>query len=200
MNQTVFFVAVAVVIGLTILVAYLSFLQEWVEVAARRYVPVQQGTRIVVDLGKALGHSIVPMLVQRIGFRRYGGMLVIYSSVKRYLHWLKTVVTDKGIGITPIYLFGHAITDIHERELFDAIILINGLVAPNHQIPVLDGLFTALEPGGILSITEARWLSPHHPPDAVRQMAQAAGFVEHAFFSHRLLYTIQFEKPTPPNS
>jgi SAM-dependent methyltransferase len=65
---------------------------------------------------------------------------------------------------------------------------------PNREA-ALKEIFTALKPGGVLSITELIFDPHYQGRGTVTRLAGAAGFREVAFFGNRLAFTLNLEKP-----
>ena len=63
------------------------------------------------------------------------------------------------------------------------------------QQTALQEIYTALKPGGWLSVTEIVF-DPHFQTRAhVLRLATELGFREHEYFGNRLAYTLNLEKP-----
>jgi len=65
---------------------------------------------------------------------------------------------------------------------------------PDQQAALAE-IFDSLKPGGLLSITEVIADPDFQRREHVRQLAEAVGLVEQAFFGNSISYTIDFKKP-----
>jgi ubiquinone/menaquinone biosynthesis C-methylase UbiE len=82
-----------------------------------------------------------------------------------------------------------------DRSRLDRVALVAVLGEITQRDAAMAEIFRALKPGGMLSVTEVA-LDPHRRSDGeVRRLADAAGFVERAWFGNRLLFTINLVKP-----
>jgi SAM-dependent methyltransferase len=80
-------------------------------------------------------------------------------------------------------------------NLYDRALLVTVLGEIRDREGALKEIFTALKPGGILSITEA-FVDPHFQNHSrVRRLGGKAGFREKNLFGNRLAYTMTLEKP-----
>lgn len=79
--------------------------------------------------------------------------------------------------------------------LFDRAVLVTVLgEIPDARAAIYE-LFKALKPGGILAVVEVIFDPHFQSRGTVTALAQSVGFLERAFFGHRLAYIIHFEKP-----
>lgn len=78
---------------------------------------------------------------------------------------------------------------------FDRAVLVTVLGEIPNQVAALQELYGALQPGGILSVTEVIFDPHFQRRAAVVRAAQAAGFRERALFGSSLAYTLHLEKP-----
>lgn len=82
-----------------------------------------------------------------------------------------------------------------DTNIFDRAFLTTVLGEIPNQVQALRELFTALKPGGILSIAEIM-IDPHYQsPARVRQLAEQAGFQLERQFGNRLNFIAHFSKP-----
>lgn len=81
------------------------------------------------------------------------------------------------------------------RERFDRAVLVTVLGEIPDRGAALQEIFSALVPGGLLSITEVIFDPHFQRRPTVTSLATAAGFQERAFFGHRLAYVLHFVKP-----
>jgi ubiquinone/menaquinone biosynthesis C-methylase UbiE len=80
-------------------------------------------------------------------------------------------------------------------DAFDRALLVTVLGEIPGRAAALEEIFSALKPGGIVSITEVIFDPHFQTRGMVRRLAEAAGFRETAFFGNRIAYTIHFAKP-----
>lgn len=81
------------------------------------------------------------------------------------------------------------------RNLFDRALLVTVLGEISDRKRALKEIFDALQPGGILSVTEIIF-DPHFQGRyTVLSLSGAAGFREKAFFGNRIAFTLNLEKP-----
>ena len=82
-----------------------------------------------------------------------------------------------------------------EEACFDLAVMVTVLGEIPDQAGAMSEVFTALKPGGVLSITEVI-ADPHFQRmQNVRRVAEAAGFVEEELFGGHWSYTLNFRKP-----
>jgi len=89
-----------------------------------------------------------------------------------------------AVGVDPL--------DVHDA---DRALLVTVLGEIPDREAALRAIFTALKPGGFLSITEIVFDPHYQRRSVVTQLALAAGFQVKAFFGNRLAYTLQLSKP-----
>ena len=81
------------------------------------------------------------------------------------------------------------------QALFDRAVLVTVLGEIPGQQTALQEIYTALKPGGWLSVTEIVF-DPHFQTRAhVLRLATELGLREHEYFGNRLAYTLNLEKP-----
>lgn len=80
---------------------------------------------------------------------------------------------------------------------FDRAVLVAVLGEIRDRHAAMADQFRALEPGGILSVTEVAFDPHRRSPDDVRRLAGSAGFEEQAYVDAPLVFTINFRKPAP---
>lgn len=79
--------------------------------------------------------------------------------------------------------------------IFNRAVLVSVLGEVPHQTKALKEIHDALQPGGILSITEVVF-DPHFQGcEKMRRLIVNAGFTEEAFYGKRLAYTMHVKKP-----
>lgn len=82
-----------------------------------------------------------------------------------------------------------------EQDYYDRALLVTVLGEIPNQEAALKEIFSALKPGGILSVTEVIFDPHFQGRETVLRVAGAAGFREKGFFGKRLAYTLHVEKP-----
>jgi len=80
-------------------------------------------------------------------------------------------------------------------EQFDRAVLVTVLGEIPDQASALQEINRALKPGGLLSVTEVIFDPHFQRQEAVRRLAETAGFREKERFGHKLAYTLHFQKP-----
>lgn len=80
------------------------------------------------------------------------------------------------------------------QAYFDQALLVTVLGEIPDRASALKEIYSALKPGGILSVTEVIFDPHFQSREAVLKIAQAAGFKEKNFFGKKLAYTIHLEK------
>lgn len=82
-----------------------------------------------------------------------------------------------------------------ENEKFDRIVLVTVLGEIPDQTSALSELFSALKPGGILSVTELIF-DPHFQTQKhVLALANSIGFIKESIFGNAIAYTLHLKKP-----
>jgi ubiquinone/menaquinone biosynthesis C-methylase UbiE len=154
-----------------------------------RHLDLQPGMT-VLDAGCGPGRLTIP-LAQRVGPRGevlamdlQAGMLQRAQQKAQALQLANIRWLQAGIGAGKL-----------EREYCDRALLVTVLGEIPQREAALQEIFAALKPGGLLSITEIIFDPHFQSRRTVRQLAQAAGFKEQAFFGNRLAYTLHFAKP-----
>jgi 2-polyprenyl-3-methyl-5-hydroxy-6-metoxy-1,4-benzoquinol methylase len=82
-----------------------------------------------------------------------------------------------------------------EHSQYDRALLVTVLGEIPDRERALKEIYTALKPGGILSVTELIFDPHFQRRDTVLRLAGAIGFREKAFFGNRIAYTMSLEKP-----
>lgn len=82
-----------------------------------------------------------------------------------------------------------------DRDYYDRALLVTVLGEIPKQDAALKEIYSALKPGGLLSVTEVIFDPHFQSRETVQRVAGATGFQEKGFFGKRLAYTIHFEKP-----
>jgi len=81
------------------------------------------------------------------------------------------------------------------QAYYDRAVLVTVLGEIPDQRAALKEIYSALKPGGVLSVTEVIFDPHFQRREPVTRLAQAAGFQEKAFYGRSLAYTMHFEKP-----
>lgn len=81
-----------------------------------------------------------------------------------------------------------------EKDYYDRAMLVTVLGEIPEQEAVLQEIYQALKPGGILSVTEVIFDPHFQSRESVQRVAGGVGFREAGFFGKRLAYTMHFEK------
>ena len=79
-------------------------------------------------------------------------------------------------------------------ERYDRAILVTVLGEIPDRQGALEELYRALNPGGILSVTEMIFDPHYQSRRTILSLARAVGFQEKAFFGSRVAYTLNLEK------
>lgn len=82
-----------------------------------------------------------------------------------------------------------------EKEYYDRALLVTVLGEIPNQEAALKEIFSALKPGGLLSVTEVIFDPHFQSRETVQRVAGFIRFQEKGFFGKRLAYTMHFEKP-----
>lgn len=81
------------------------------------------------------------------------------------------------------------------QDTFDRAVLVTVLGEIPDQVAALKEIFSALKPGGVLSISEVIFDPHFQRREHVLAVAEQAGFVEKGFFGKKLAYIQHLEKP-----
>ena len=82
-----------------------------------------------------------------------------------------------------------------EKDYYDQALLVTVLGEIPDQGAAMQEIYTALKPGGTLSVTEVIFDPHFQSRETVVRVAGTAGFREKGFFGKRLAYTLHLEKP-----
>lgn len=145
----------------------------------------------VLDAGCGPGRLTVPV-AKAVGEK---GRVTALDSQKAMLRKLEQRITSEGLtNVRPIEAgLGDGVL---EGEAFDRVILAMVLGEIRDRAAALREIYSALKPGGILSVTEAFGDPDFHRPATVRREAERAGFLlveKHGGFP---AYTLNFERPS----
>lgn len=144
----------------------------------------------VIDIGCGPGRITIP-LAQAVGPN--GSVVAMDMQVAMLDKVREKVINQK---IENISLLEAAIgAGKLPQNYFDRAILVTVLGEIPEQEKAMAEIFSALKPGGILSITEIVF-DPHFQRYSnVLSLAKNAGFTEKEFFGHWYAYTLHVQKP-----
>lgn len=188
------FVTIVVLLTLLFIVALTGYVVAWLLlINAGNYLTLRQLAlqpgMYVVDVGCGSGRFTVPLAQQVGSTGEVLGIDVKAGKLQRAkyrlqasgIRWVRFEHTGAGEGKLT-----------HER--FDRAVLFAVLGEMSNREAALAEIFRTLKPGGILSITEG-FLDPHYQSqERVRDLAQAAGFVEESCGGNRWCFTMNFLK------
>lgn len=144
----------------------------------------------VLDAGCGPGRLTIP-LAKTVGS---GGEVVALDGQREMLAKLERRVADEGITNVRPLRAGLGEGALREGE-FDRVVLAMVLGEVRERGAALRELYAALEPGGVLSVTEI-FGDPHYRRlPAVRREVEAAGFRLVRRFGGFPAYTLNFERP-----
>lgn len=142
-----------------------------------------------LDIGSGPGRLTVPAAKQ-VGET---GEVVALDIQQKMLSKLKHRIDQAGFNNVSLVHAGAGEAAI-QHDYFDRAILVTVLGEIPNQQEAIDEIFSALKPGGILSITELI-LDPHFTSKKkLRALCEKAGFTESALYSHWWTYTMNFIK------
>jgi ubiquinone/menaquinone biosynthesis C-methylase UbiE len=146
----------------------------------------------VLDVGCGPGRLSVPA-AERVG---PNGQVLALDVQAAMLQKLERRATARGI--TNIQTIESPIEEAGlEADSCDRALLVWVLGEIPNRVEALRRIFTALKPGGVLSITETL-RDPHYRRLAtVRQLAGGVGFQQDAYYGAWLSYTLHLVKPLP---
>ena len=147
----------------------------------------------VLDAGCGPGRLTIP-LARAVG---PGGEVVALDGQREMLEKLRKRLEAEGIGnVRPVR------ATLGEGELeeggFDRVVLAMVLGEARDRREAARELYAALEPGGVLSVTEIFGDPDHRRPSTVRREVEAAGFRLARSFGGFPAFTLTFEKPRTP--
>jgi ubiquinone/menaquinone biosynthesis C-methylase UbiE len=143
-----------------------------------------------LDAGCGPGRVTVP-LARAVGPE---GEVVALDVQEGMLARAREKVDEAGLGNVR-YLHSELGGGDLPANAFDRAVLVSVLGEIPDQSAALEELYSALKPGGVLSITEVIFDPHFQRREAVVRVAEAAGFREKAFRGKRLAYTMHVEKP-----
>jgi ubiquinone/menaquinone biosynthesis C-methylase UbiE len=157
--------------------------------AITQHLELQPGMK-VLDFGCGPGRLTIPVAKQ-IGSE---GEVIAYDMQPGMLE--RTHAKAQAANLNNIrYLQAGTKACQLGRDRYDRALLVTVLGEIPDRAAALNEIFTALKPGGLLSITEVI-ADPHFQRQStVRQLAASTGFTERACFGHSLSYTLHLEKP-----
>jgi len=151
---------------------------------------LREGMR-VVDIGCGPGRLTVPT-AQRVGS---SGQVVALDMQKEMLRKLQNRLDGQKISNVRT-LHGGIGQSLLERNYFDRALLVTVLGEIRDKKSALQEIFSALKPGGVLSVNEMLVDPDYQPRKTVRRLAEAAGFRLDREFGNWWAFTINFVKPT----
>jgi len=144
---------------------------------------------IVLDVGSGPGRLTLPA-AKLVGER---GEVVALDIQQKMLTKLQHRLEQTGIKNVSLIHAGAGKGKIQD-DYFDRAILVTVLGEIPNQQQAIDEIYTALKPGGILSVTELV-LDPHYTSKKkLRGLCKKAGFSETALYAHWWTYTMNFKK------
>jgi ubiquinone/menaquinone biosynthesis C-methylase UbiE len=153
-----------------------------------RYLDLQPGMK-VLDAGCGPGRLAIPC-AQAIGpqgeltaLDLQNGMLARVQEKAQAVGLSNIRYVQAGLGEGKL-----------ERDHYDRALLVTVLGEIPDQEAAMKEIFTALKPGGVLSVTEVIFDPHFQSRESVLRVASAAGFREKGFFGKRLAYTMHVEK------
>jgi ubiquinone/menaquinone biosynthesis C-methylase UbiE len=150
---------------------------------------LHQGMR-VLDVGSGPGRLSIPA-AQRVG---PDGKVVALDIQPAMLDKLKKRAEAKNLGNIQPALGGIG-EGLLEENAFDRALLVTVLGEITDRKAALEEIYSALKPGGILSVTEII-PDPHYQSrNTVLSLAESAGFRLQRQYGGWLAFTMNFEKP-----
>ncbi len=144
----------------------------------------------VLDAGCGPGRLTMPV-ARAIG---PNGRVVALDSQTAMLRKLERRLDDEGL--TNVHTVkGGLGKRVLDDDGFDRVLLVGVLGEVRDRAAGLRELYAALEPGGVLSVTEIVGDPDYHRPATVRCEAEAAGFKLVGRFGGFPAYTLNFQKP-----
>jgi len=148
----------------------------------------------VIDIGCGPGRVTVP-LARTVG---PAGAVIALDVQAEMLAKVAAYAKTEAIGSIQLIQ-----SDVRSARIghgtLDAAVMVTVLGELPDAPPVLALIFSALKPGGRLLVAETIF-DPHFVSrHRLRQIAQAAGFVERAYSGNVFGYSLTFEKPRAPS-
>lgn len=150
---------------------------------------LQPGMRIL-DVGSGPGRLSIPA-AERVGSE---GQVLALDIQPAMLNKLKERADAKNLRNIETVLGGIG-EGLLEKNAFDRALLVTVLGEISDRKAALDEIYSALKPGGILSITELI-PDPHYQSRSkVRSLAESTGFRLQSKYGGWLAFTMNFVKP-----
>lgn len=144
----------------------------------------------VLDAGCGPGRVTLP-LAKAVGLQ---GEVVALDVQEEMLARVRTKA--EASGLENVYYYRAELgTGDFSLDGFDRVVLVSVLGEIPNQAAALKEIYTALKPGGILSITEVIFDPHFQGRKSAKRLAEAAGFREVGFLGKQLAYTMHVGKP-----
>jgi len=154
---------------------------------------VTEGMR-VLDAGCGPGRLTIP-LAQRVGG---GGEVVALDVQEGMLDRVRRRAAEHGLSnIRTLRSALEAVTEVQELRAadFDRVLLVTVLGEVPDPERAMRVLYSALRPGGLLSVTELIIDPDYQHRSRVRSLGQSAGFEIERSYGTALAFTQNFRKP-----
>ena len=159
---------------------------------------ISSGMR-VIDAGCGPGRLTIPLAL-RVGPR---GEVVALDVQEGMLSRVRERATEAGLTnvrtvTSPLEKCSH-IAELQGAS-FDRVLLVTVLGEIRDRDAALRGLYGALKPSGVLSVTELLLDPDYVPQGTVQRLAHRSGFQTDGYFGNPLMFTANFKKPvdSPP--
>jgi SAM-dependent methyltransferase len=152
------------------------------------HLKVDPGMR-VLDAGCGPGRLTLP-LAETVGAQ---GRVLAMDLQPGMLARVRAKVEATGLANVDYLQAGLGESQLPQAA-FDRIVLVTVLGEIPDQAAAMRELFSALKPGGILSVTEVIFDPHFQTRESVLKVAGSAGFRETAFFGRKLAYSLHLQK------
>lgn len=145
----------------------------------------------VLDAGCGTGRLTLP-IARIIGSQ---GNILAVDIQQQMLDTVSSRLRTDGLNNVSFKQLALGEGQLHENSRFDRAFLTTVLGEIPNQVETLREIYTALKPGGILSVAEIM-LDPHYQsPSRIRRLAQQAGFEVESQFGSRFNFIMHLVKP-----